>query len=69
MPVLLLTEDETMRYLTKRFVGRLATISADGEPYITPLNYVVHKGKVYFHCSLSRHKLDISQPTTECVLR
>lgn len=39
-------------------VGRLATLGADGYPYITPLNYVFWQGAVYFHCALDGEKLD-----------
>ncbi|WP_320005962.1 pyridoxamine 5'-phosphate oxidase family protein [Maridesulfovibrio sp.] len=38
--------------------GVLATCGEDGYPYAVPLNYVFHEGAVYFHCSLSGHKLD-----------
>lgn len=38
--------------------GVLATISKDGYPYATPLNYVYHNGAIYFHCALTGHKLD-----------
>jgi uncharacterized protein len=39
-------------------VGRLATLGADGYPYITPVNYVYRKGSIYFHCALRGEKLD-----------
>ena len=39
-------------------VGRLATIGADGYPYITPLNYVYWRGSVYFHCAHKGEKMD-----------
>ncbi|HBH27915.1 MAG: pyridoxamine 5'-phosphate oxidase family protein [Desulfofustis sp. PB-SRB1] len=39
-------------------IGRLATIGADGFPYITPLNYVYWQGSIYFHCALTGEKLD-----------
>lgn len=39
-------------------IGRLATIGADGYPYVTPLNYVYWNGAVYFHCARKGEKLD-----------
>ena len=39
-------------------IGRLATVGADGYPYITPLNYVYWQGSVYFHCSHKGEKMD-----------
>ncbi len=39
-------------------IGRMATTDADGYPYITPVNFVYHKGNIYFHCALTGEKLD-----------
>ena len=39
-------------------VGRMATLGADGYPYITPLNYVYYNEIIYFHCARSGEKLD-----------
>ncbi len=39
-------------------IGRLATIGADGYPYITPLNYVYWRDSVYFHCAHKGEKMD-----------
>ena len=36
----------------------MATIGADGYPYITPVNYVYHEDCIYFHCAGSGEKLD-----------
>lgn len=58
MPVIWLDEDVAMQYLATRFDGRLATVSTSGEPYITPLHYVLCKGKLYFHCSTKGKKLE-----------
>ncbi len=38
--------------------GILSTVSADGEPYGVPLNYVWRDQHIYFHCATSGHKLD-----------
>lgn len=50
--------DEITRILNATNVGRMATIGAQGYPYITPLNFVVLEGCVYFHCANSGEKLD-----------
>ena len=39
-------------------IGRMATIDADGYPYIVPLNFVFHQDKIYFHCSHKGEKID-----------
>ena len=39
-------------------IGRLATVDAEGYPYITPVNFVFHDGCVYFHCAPEGEKLD-----------
>lgn len=46
------------RILERGRVGRMASIGADGYPYITPLNYVYQNGSIYFHCARSGEKLD-----------
>ena len=49
---------EIERILSSTNVGRLATIGADGCPYITPVNFVWHGGKIYFHSAPAGEKLD-----------
>jgi nitroimidazol reductase NimA-like FMN-containing flavoprotein (pyridoxamine 5'-phosphate oxidase superfamily) len=39
-------------------IGRLATVGADGTPYITPVNYVYAEGRIFFHCAPKGEKLD-----------
>ncbi|AFM24346.1 pyridoxamine 5'-phosphate oxidase family protein [Desulfomonile tiedjei] len=46
------------RILASTNVGRLATNGADGYPYITPVNFVYHQEKIYFHCAKKGEKLD-----------
>ncbi|MHC1762097.1 MAG: pyridoxamine 5'-phosphate oxidase family protein [Negativicutes bacterium] len=57
LSVIWLDEDEAMQYLATRFDGRLSTVSTSGEPYITPLHYVLCNGNLYFHCSTKGKKL------------
>lgn len=58
MPQKTLNEEVALEYIAGRTEGRLATVDADGAPYITPLNYVFYAGKIYFHCATSGRKLD-----------
>jgi hypothetical protein len=58
MSILLMTESEAREFLATQTEGRLATCDADGQPYITPLNYFYREGKIYFHCKLTGRKLD-----------
>lgn len=44
--------------LQKTREGRLATLGADGYPYITPVNYVYRQGSIYFHCALKGKLLE-----------
>ncbi|MEG6584923.1 pyridoxamine 5'-phosphate oxidase family protein [Dendrosporobacter sp. 1207_IL3150] len=50
-------EEEAKNFLGSNITGRLATCG-EGQPYITPLNYVYHDDKIYFHCAKSGHKLE-----------
>ena len=49
---------EMTRILASTNVGRMATMDAEGYPYITPVNFVFHAGCVYFHCAPKGEKLD-----------
>lgn len=49
---------EIHRILSTATIGRLATLGADGFPYITPVNYVYSNACIYFHCALKGEKLD-----------
>ena len=50
--------DQAWRLLEKGEYGVLSTVSADGQPYGTPLHYALMDGAIYFHCATSGHKLD-----------
>jgi len=47
---------ETEELLTEASAGRLG-ISWRDEPYVVPLNFVYHGGKIYFHCAKEGKKL------------
>ena len=47
--------DESARALLARgHCARIATVSADGSPYCTPLLYIVMDGEIYLHNSAAR---------------
>jgi nitroimidazol reductase NimA-like FMN-containing flavoprotein (pyridoxamine 5'-phosphate oxidase superfamily) len=48
---------EMARILASTNIGRLATVDAEGYPYITPVNFVSYEGCVYFHCASEGEKL------------
>ena len=50
--------EEIRRILSTATIGRLATLEADGYPYVTPVNYVYTKNCIYFHCAPKGQKLD-----------
>lgn len=57
MPAKWLSEAEAKDYLRGAFYGRLATC-ADGQPYITPVNFAFADPKIYIHCHVVGRKLD-----------
>lgn len=55
----LISREECEKALQEAEYGSLATISADGTPYITPLNFVYKDGALYFHCAKNvGHKME-----------
>lgn len=53
-----MTDAETQQVLLKGEYGILSTIDANGQPFGTPLSYVVKDDNIYFHCALEGTKLD-----------
>lgn len=51
-------QQEMVDILNETTIGRIATMGADGFPYITPLNFVFYEDKVYFHCAHKGEKID-----------
>ena len=67
MPVRWMSKTEAYAFLAAGTEGRLATCNTAGQPYITPLNYLCHEGKIYFHCKQTGRKLDnIAQNNRVC---
>ena len=50
--------EEGLKILEEGEYGVLATADAGALPYATPLSYVLHGGKLCFHCALVGHKID-----------
>ena len=50
--------DEAIRFLAGCEYGVLSTVDIDGQPYGVPLNYAYKDNCIYFHCSLTGHKID-----------
>ncbi|MGE4548076.1 MAG: pyridoxamine 5'-phosphate oxidase family protein [Intestinibacillus sp.] len=53
-----MTEENIYRLLEQAPVARLATVDADGMPYVVPVHYVYTGGKIYIHGKLSGRKMD-----------
>lgn len=58
MPVKWLSREKCLTLLNKAIYGRLATSDEAGQPYITPVNFVLQGEKIYFHCGFSGRKLE-----------
>jgi len=67
MSTLWMSEDEAYNFLAAQAEGRLATCDRAGQPFITPVNHLLHDGKLYFHSRLTGRKLDnIAENTRVC---
>jgi uncharacterized protein len=44
--------------LNRAQVGRVATVSPDGMPYVVPVNFAFEGDRIYFHSALEGTKLD-----------
>jgi len=52
-----LEQKEIESLLTAETVGRLATVNADGTPYITPIHYIYLNRKIYIHGLIRGQKM------------
>ena len=52
------SREEMETFLREEELGYLGLADSDGRPYVVPLNYSYHDGKVLFHCALEGRKLD-----------
>lgn len=53
-----MSHEECIQVLEGAEYGVLSTISTDGTPYGTPLNFVYEDNAIYFHCALEGHKIE-----------
>ena len=53
-----LSEPEIKALFLEAQVGRLATLNADGFPYITPVHFVYRGGRIYIHGLIKGQKID-----------
>lgn len=53
-----LSEEKSIGILQKATAGTLALLGDGGYPYAVPISYVYADGKLYFHSTLSGHKID-----------
>lgn len=53
-----ISHEECIEILDKAEHGTLSTISSNGYPYLTPLNYVFFDNSIYFHSAIEGKKLD-----------
>lgn len=50
---------ENLCVINRGTSGVLALCEKNNQPYTVPLNYVYLNNKIYFHCALAGHKLDL----------
>lgn len=53
----LLSREDSIEILNKGAYGMLSTVGTNGYPYVVPLNYVYHKGSIYFHTAAAEGHL------------
>ncbi len=51
-------KEDVGNFLAEMTFGFLGTIGEDGRPHVTPLNFVYHKGSIYFHGSKIGQKME-----------
>lgn len=54
----LMNTEESLEILKNGIDGVLGTISENGYPLTTPVNYIYFNDKIYFHSALTGHKID-----------
>jgi nitroimidazol reductase NimA-like FMN-containing flavoprotein (pyridoxamine 5'-phosphate oxidase superfamily) len=50
--------DTITELLNRAPVGRFATVSPEGTPYVVPVNFAFEGDRIYFHCAMEGMKLD-----------
>ena len=57
-PVFIESKTEMEDLLRQELWGNLGVCTADGQPYVVPMNHAYVGGKLLFHCALDGKKLD-----------
>lgn len=57
----LLSDDDSIRLLSKATSGVLSLIGEGGYPYGVPMSFVLRDGHIYMHSALKGHKIDAIQ--------
>ena len=57
-PVFIESKTEMEELLRQELWGNLGVCTADGHPYVVPMNHAYVGGKLLFHCALDGKKLD-----------
>lgn len=60
-----LPEEEVIAIMERNAEGVLSLFGDNGYPYGVPVNYVWHKGKIYFHSAMSGHKKDAMEKNSK----
>ena len=68
MPVAWFSKERCIELLSNAVYGRLGTCGGDGQPYITPINFVLMDNKIYFHTGFRGRKLDNLQQNPQVCL-
>jgi nitroimidazol reductase NimA-like FMN-containing flavoprotein (pyridoxamine 5'-phosphate oxidase superfamily) len=66
-----LSREEALRILSRGEYGVISTVSADGQPYGTPISFCVLDGSLYFHSAPEGQKLDnlsVNSKVSFCVV-
>lgn len=53
-----LPEDAAWEIILAGDYGVLGSVNDEYQPYVTPLNYAIVDGTLYFHCAPDGHKID-----------
>ena len=64
----MISREDIMEVLASAEYGILSTVSADGMPYGTPVNFVYADDAIYFHCATEGHKLSNLGCKQQCLL-
>jgi hypothetical protein len=54
----IVSHNELEAVLAEAQVGCLGTVGLDGQPYVTPHNFLYRDGRIYIHCALAGRKLE-----------